>query len=206
MITVIDSGVSNIGSMQNMLKRLGIPFRVATVPEDVEVAQSIILPGVGSFDAGMANLHERGLAEVLTRKAMGDRVPVLGVCLGMQLMANGSEEGKLPGLGWVPARAVRFLSHDSSPKVPYMGWNDVSEAKQDPLIDQMRPDSRFYFVHSYHVVCDNPEDVLLTARFGEMQYTAAFRRGNIYGAQFHPEKSHKFGMWLLKKFSEVVPS
>jgi glutamine amidotransferase len=206
MITVIDSGVSNIGSMQNMLRRLGIQFRVATVPEDVEVAQRIILPGVGSFDAGMANLHERGLAEVLTRKAMDDRVPVLGVCLGMQLMTNGSEEGELPGLGWVPARTVRFLPNDGSPKVPYMGWNDVSEAKQDPLIDQMRPDARFYFVHSYHVVCDNPGDVLLTARFGEMKYTAAFRRDNIYGAQFHPEKSHKFGMWLLKKFSEAVPS
>lgn len=206
MITLIDSGVSNIGSIQNMLKRLGIPYRVATSPDDVDAAQSVILPGVGSFDAGMNNLHESGLVEALTRKAMTDRVPVLGVCLGMQLMTGGSEEGERPGLGWVPARAVRFQPSGNAQKIPYMGWNEVTADKPDPLIDQMRPDTRFYFVHSYHVVCDDPADVLLTAPYGEMLYTAAYRRNNIYGAQFHPEKSHKFGMWLLKNFSEIALS
>lgn len=206
MITLIDSGVSNIGSIQNMLKRLGIGFRVATTPDDVASAERIILPGVGSFDAGMRNLSDRGLIQPLTHKAMSERVPVLGVCLGMQLMTQGSEEGERSGLGWVRARAVRFQSTGNAQKVPYMGWNEVTAAKQDSVIENMRPDTRFYFVHSYYVVCDDPADVLLTAPYGAMTYTAAYRCGNIYGAQFHPEKSHKFGMWLLKNFSEITPS
>lgn len=206
MITLIDSGVSNIGSIQNMLKRLGIPFRVAAEPQDVLSAERIILPGVGSFDAGIGNLSARGLVEPLTHKVMSERVPVLGVCLGMQLMGRGSEEGERAGLGWVPAQAVRFQPKGNAQKIPYMGWNEVTAAKQDPLIDGMRPDTRFYFVHSYYVVCDDVADVLLTAPYGDLTYTAAYRRNNIYGAQFHPEKSHKFGMWLLKNFSEVTPS
>lgn len=206
MITLIDSGVSNIGSMQNMLKRLGIGFKVATTPEDVASAERIILPGVGSFDSGMRNLADRGLIEPLSEKAVGERVPVLGVCLGMQLMTRGSEEGERPGLGWVPAQAIRFRPATNAQKVPYMGWNEVTAAKKDPLIEGMRLDTRFYFVHSYHVACDDPNDVLLNAPYGVVTYTAAYRRGNIYGAQFHPEKSHKFGMWLLKNFSEVAPS
>jgi glutamine amidotransferase len=206
MITVIDSGVSNLGSIRNMLKRLSIPFSVATTPDDVTAAQSIILPGVGSFDAGMRNLHDRGMAEPLTHKAMTECIPILGVCLGMQLMTRGSEEGTRPGLGWVPADTIKFIPSGNLQKVPYMGWNEVTAAKDDPLIDGMRPDTRFYFVHSYHVVCDDANDVLLTAPYGSQPYTAAYRRGNLFGAQFHPEKSHKFGMWLLQNFSEMATS
>ncbi|KQT41888.1 imidazole glycerol phosphate synthase subunit HisH [Devosia sp. Leaf420] len=204
MITVIDSGVSNLGSMQNMLKRLSIPFKVAGTPQDIEDAASIILPGVGAFDAGMRNLHARGLVDILTHKALVEKVPVMGVCLGMQLMTQGSEEGQQPGLGWVPAKAIRFQPTTSEQRVPFMGWNEVTPTKLDAMTTHMRPDTRFYFVHSYHVVCDDPSDILLTAPFGATPYTAAYRRGNLVGMQFHPEKSHKFGMWLLRNFSEMT--
>ena len=206
MITVIDSGVSNLGSIQNMLKRLDIPFGVATTPDDVKAAQSIILPGVGSFDSGMRNLHDRGMVGPLSHKAMTECIPILGVCLGMQLMTRGSEEGTSPGLGWIPADTIKLKPSSNLQKVPYMGWNEVTAAKDDPLIGELPPDTRFYFVHSYHVVCDDPNDVLLTAPYGIRPYTAAYRRGNLFGAQFHPEKSHKFGMWLLRNFSKIVTS
>lgn len=204
MITIIDSGISNLGSIQNMLKRLSIPFKVAGTAQDIEDATSIILPGVGAFDAGMNNLHKRGLVDALTRKAMTEQVPVMGVCLGMQLMTQGSEEGQQQGLGWMPAQAVRFQPTEGDQRVPFMGWNEVAPAKADAVTADIRPDTRFYFVHSYHVLCDDPADVLLTATYGSMPYTAAYRRGNLVGAQFHPEKSHKFGMWLLKNFSEIA--
>lgn len=203
MITIVDYGTSNLGSMSNMLRKIGHPSRIASSPDALEDASKIIIPGVGSFDAGMRKLQESGMIPALNRKVMEQRVPTLGVCLGMQLMARRSEEGELPGLGWLPAEAVRF-DQIAQPdlRVPHMGWNEVSAAKDSPLIADMSEETRFYFAHSYFVQLDDPGDLLLEARYGSSGFAAAVARDNILAGQFHPEKSHRFGMWLLKNFAE----
>jgi glutamine amidotransferase len=203
MITIIDYNVCNIGSVQGMLKKLGANSVVASNTHDVERATKIILPGVGSFDAGMTELNRSGLRATLDEAVLQRQVPVAGICLGMQLMTEGSEEGTLAGLGWVPAKTIRFArSPNETMKIPHMGWSVVSEAKQSPVLKFMDEESRFYFVHSYHVACRDREDVLLTAQYGSIQFDAAFERENILGFQFHPERSHRFGMTLLKAFLE----
>ena len=203
MIAIVDYGTSNLGSMRNMLKKVGATSRIASAPEDLEGATKIIVPGVGAFDAGMRKLQQSGLVPALKQKVLVERVPTLGVCLGMQLMTEGSEEGELPGLGWIEARAVRFdQAADPGIRVPHMGWNEVVSAKPSELTEQFSSETRFYFAHSFHVVCRRPEDVLLTFAYGANMFTAAFQRGNLMGAQFHPEKSHSFGMALLKNFVE----
>lgn len=203
MITIVDYGTSNLGSMQNMLKRIGAASRIAASPRDLDGATKIIVPGVGSFDAGMGKLRESAMLPVLNQKALVDRIPILGVCLGMQLMTKGSEEGVLSGLGWIEAETVRFdQKEDPSLKVPHMGWNEVVPAKASALTEDFPADARFYFAHSYHVKCKIAEDVLLEVSYGAGTFTAAFERGNLFGAQFHPEKSHRFGMAFLRNFVE----
>lgn len=202
-ITIIDYGVGNLGSIQNMLKKLGVQSEIATDISAIERATKIILPGVGAFDAGMTQLNQSGLRPALDAAVLQKRVPVSGICLGMQLMTEGSEEGSLPGLGWVPAKTIRFLPEPNEiMKIPHMGWSIVTKAKQSPALDLLDAESRFYFVHSYHVDCRNRADVLLTAQYGSVHFDAAFERENILGFQFHPEKSHRFGMTLLKAFLE----
>ena len=202
-ITIIDYGVGNLGSIQNMLKKLGAQSEIASDVSAIERATKIILPGVGAFDAGMTQLNQSGLRPTLDEAVLKRRVHVAGICLGMQLMTEGSEEGKLPGLGWVQAKTLRFVpAPNETMKIPHMGWSVVSKAKQSPALDLMDDESRFYFVHSYHVDCCNREDVLLTAQYGSVRFDAAFERENILGFQFHPEKSHRFGMKLLKAFLE----
>lgn len=202
-ITIIDYGVGNLGSIQNMLKKLGAQSEIATDVGAIERATKIILPGVGAFDAGMTQLNQSGLRPALDAAVLQKRVPVSGICLGMQLMTEGSEEGSLPGLGWVPAKTIRFLPEpNETMKIPHMGWSIVTKAKQSPVLDLLEDESRFYFVHSYHVDCINRADVLLTAQYGSVHFDAAFERVNILGFQFHPEKSHRFGMALLKAFLE----
>lgn len=203
MITLIDYGVGNLGSIQNMLKKLGAESAIASDIATIERATKLILPGVGAFDAGMGQLNASGLRPALDAAALGRKVPVAGICLGMQLMTEGSEEGRLPGLGWVPARTVRFVpTAGETLKVPHMGWSVVSPAKPSPALDFLEGESRFYFVHSYHVACCNRADALLQAQYGSVAFDAAFERDNILGFQFHPEKSHRFGMALLKAFLE----
>ncbi|HEY0236522.1 MAG TPA: imidazole glycerol phosphate synthase subunit HisH [Afipia sp.] len=200
MITIVDYGTSNLGSMQNMLKKIGAESRIASSPAQLREATKIILPGVGSFDAGMEKLSASGMITVLNDKALTERVPVLGVCLGMQLMSAGSEEGVLPGLGWFDARTIRFDQQDEPDlKVPHMGWNEVDQVRAFPLITGLPPEARFYFAHSYFIGCKR-DDMLLEARYGRGGFAAAIQKDNIMGAQFHPEKSHKFGMWFLKNF------
>lgn len=202
-ITIVDYGVGNLGSIQNMLKKLGAQSEIASDASTIERATKIILPGVGAFDAGMKQLNQSGLRSSLDTAVLQKRVPVAGICLGMQLMTEGSEEGALPGLGWVPAKTIRFVpSPNETMKIPHMGWSVVTKAKQSPAVDLLIDDSRFYFVHSYHVDCSNRGDVLLTAQYGSVRFDAAFERENILGFQFHPEKSHRFGMTLFKAFLE----
>lgn len=202
-MTIADYGVGNLGSIQNMLKRLGVITEIATEASAIKRASKIILPGVGSFDEGMKRLNESGLRPALDKAVLVDKVPVVGICLGMQMMTDGSLEGVLPGLGWVRAKTVRFLPEPNEPlKIPNMGWNVVRKAKESSVLEFLEDDARFYFVHSYHVICYNREDVLLDAQYGTVRFDAAFEHKNIIGFQFHPEKSHRFGLNLLKAFSE----
>jgi glutamine amidotransferase len=202
-VTIIDYGVGNLGSIQNMLKKLGAQSEIASDANKVERATKIILPGVGAFDAGMTQLNQSGLRAPLDTAVLQNKIPVAGICLGMQLMTEGSEEGTLPGLGWVSAKTIRFVSTQSQPiKIPHMGWNTVTKKKNVQLLSLLEEESRFYFVHSYYVKCRDRADVLLSSRYGSICFDAAFLRNNILGFQFHPEKSHRFGMRLLKSFIE----
>lgn len=201
MITIVDYGMGNLGSIQNMFKRIGVPASITSDPAVVAQAGKVLLPGVGAFDAAMQRIDASGLREVLDRKALHERVPVLGICLGMQLLTRGSEEGQRPGLGWIGA-SVRRLPGGPGLKVPHMGWNVVTPTRRHPLTDSLPDESRFYFVHSYGVFADDPADRLLKARHG-IEFDAAIAHDNICGAQFHPEKSHKFGMQLLANFARL---
>ena len=203
MVTLIDYGVGNLGSILNMFKKIGVPVTTASDAAGIDRARKILLPGVGAFDAAIKRIDELGLRQALDRKALVDKIPILGVCLGMQLLTRSSEEGKLPGLAWIPADTRAFRGKlDSSWKIPHMGWNQVRQSRPSGLTRELPGDSRFYFVHSYYVKCDSTEDSILEASYG-LEFTAALQRGNIFGAQFHPEKSHKFGMRLLKNFGEL---
>ena len=202
MISVVNYGVSNIGSMVNMLKKIGVPAVVVSKPEEIERAEKIILPGVGAFDNGMAALTAMNLGEALKRRVRKDRVPLLGVCLGMQMLADGSQEGQMAGLGLIAGTCVRFQSNGAAPvKVPHMGWDELAVCRESPLLSGLeRP--RFYFVHSFHFVCRDSSDELAKARHG-IEFTAAVARDNVWGVQFHPEKSHRFGMALLRNFAAL---
>lgn len=202
MITIVDYGLGNLGSIQSMLKRIGVESRVASEPAAIEAAEKLILPGVGAFDAGMANLQERALVAPLKARADAG-VPVLGLCLGMQLFAARSEEGRQQGLGWIDAEVVRFKFEGRQLPVPHMGWNSLVAQRESRLLDLSDPETRFYFVHSYHLTCRDASDVAATASYG-YEFPAVIERGNVMGTQFHPEKSHKFGMQLLKRFAERI--
>jgi imidazole glycerol-phosphate synthase subunit HisH len=201
MITVVDYGMGNLGSIGNMLKRLGVPSETTADPARLARASKILLPGVGAFDSAMLRIEASGLRTVLHRKALEERVPILGICLGMQLLTRGSEEGKLAGLGWIPAVTRRFPELPGL-KVPHMGWNAVTFAGQSPLTAALAADSRYYFVHSYYVQADDPRDSVLTCHYG-VTFDAAVAHGNLFGAQFHPEKSHRYGMSFLANFARL---
>lgn len=201
MIAIVNFGLGNLGSIQNMLKRIGADSMITSNIEEIKKAKKIILPGVGAFDTGMKNLKDFGLLETLNERVIIEKVPVLGICLGMQLLADGSEEGANTGLGWIKGYCKRFnFGKSSDLKVPHMGWNKISINKQTRLVDEIE-DQRYYFVHSYYVSCDNYEDNLAECTYG-IKFTCAVEKDNILGVQFHPEKSHKFGMHLLQNFIE----
>lgn len=204
-IVIIDYGLGNLGSMANMLKKIGAQTVVSSDLSVIGAAEKLILPGVGAFDEGMQNLQSSGLVQVLNKRVLEEKVPILGVCLGMQLLGMRSEEGQLPGLGWLDAESVRFNFQDANAnlKVPHMGWNQLIICQAHPLFTDLDAANRFYFVHSYHVICANPDDVLASTSYG-FDFTSAIVKDNIMGVQFHPEKSHKFGMHLLKNFVERV--
>jgi glutamine amidotransferase len=208
-IIIVDYGMGNLGSIRNMLGRLGLPAELSGNPDRIATAERIIIPGVGAFDQGMQNIAHRRLRKVLDHVALDLRRPVLGICLGMQLLGHASEEGKETGLGWVDAACRRFEpkadANGRIDKVPHMGWNYLHSTHPHPLLEGADADTRFYFVHSYHAVCDRPQDVIASSWFGAAPFTAALAHNNIAGVQFHPEKSHRFGMRLLQNFSRWQP-
>ena len=205
MISIIDYNAGNIHSICNMLKRLGISASIAGSTAQIMLAERLILPGVGHFDYGMKNLNEAGLTESLRNRVLNDMGPFLGICLGAQLMGKESEEGCERGLGLIDMEVVKFDSSkfDKSLKVPHMGWSDLTIKKShNPLFIDMHTDPRFYFVHAYHFKMSRNEDILATSNHG-YTFTSAFQKDNIYGVQFHPEKSHKYGMKLLENFAKL---
>ena len=201
MITIIDYDMGNLGSIRNMLKKLGFESEITADPARIRSASKLILPGVGAFDAGMEGLERSGLITVLNERAVGGSVPILGICLGMHLMTRRSQEGQRPGLDWVDAEAVRFECSSAIQRIPHMGWNSTKTTRPDPLTDNLPPDARYYFVHSYFVRCHDINDVLLTTTYGS-EFHSGFHSMNLWGVQFHPEKSHRFGMALLRNFAE----
>jgi len=202
MITIIDYGMGNLGSIINMIKRIGYSSEVTFDISQIQAASKIILPGVGHYDKAMQNIASLGLKEIILKKALIDKTPMLGICLGMQIMGNQSEEGIEKGLGLIDADFKKFsFSSDSKLKIPHMGWNTIETNKESSLFKNMPVASRFYFVHSFHAVCNNESDILTTTHYG-YNFTSSFAKGNINGVQFHPEKSHQFGMQLLKNFIE----
>ncbi len=203
MVIIIDYGLGNLGSIKNMLNKIGVNAEISGDPVVISSATKLILPGVGAFDNGMQNLTDLKLIEVLNKKVLEDKVPVLGICLAMQLMTRGSEEGNLLGLGWVDAVTIKFNSTDSERKfpIPHMGWEYVKAEKESLLLKEMYDKPRFYFVHSYYVKALRGDDVLISTDYNG-EFVSGFEKNNILGVQFHPEKSHKFGMKLFKNFIE----
>ena len=201
MLIIIDYGIGNLSSIRNMLKYIGIDSIISNKTEDIETADKLILPGVGNFDYGMEQLHKSGLVNSLNEKVLNNKTPVLGICLGAQLLTEGSEEGVAKGLGWIKGRTVAFdkTKLATNQKIPHMGWTDVSNYNKSKLFTGMYNEPRFYFVHSYHLKIDNKEDIMADASYG-YQFTAGVENGNILGVQFHPEKSHKYGMSILGNF------
>ncbi len=203
MITIVDYGLGNLGSIKNMLKKIGADSEITSDVNVISQATKLILPGVGAFDNGMKNLKELGLFEILNKKVLEDKTPVLGICLGMQLITNGSEEGIEPGFGWIDANTLKFKVNTNERKfsIPHMGWEYVQQQKESKLLEGMFEEPKYYFVHSYYITCNQPEDELLKTHYSH-DYVSGFEKGNILGVQFHPEKSHKYGMKMLKNFVE----
>lgn len=204
MITIVDYGLGNIRAFLNVYRRLNIAVTTATNAEQLRDASKVLLPGVGSFDHAMERLARSGMRDTLDDLALGRRVPILGVCVGMQMLGRGSDEGSLPGLGWMAGRVrglASLMPADKLP-VPHMGWNDVRPVATNPLTRHLDSGARFYFLHSYYFQCDRDEEAIAVSRYGA-DFACVVNAGNIFGVQFHPEKSHRYGARLLQSFAEM---
>jgi glutamine amidotransferase len=204
MIAIVDYGLGNIRAFANVYKRLGMEHVIATEASHLAGADKVILPGVGAFDEAMSLLGKSGMREPLDELVLGKRVPVLGICVGMQILSQGSDEGRSPGLGWIEGRVRMFdvsgLPHKTG--LPHMGWNTVSSLREHPLLRELPPDPRFYFLHSYYFECAKPNDAVAQAVYGS-PFACVVSSGNVHGVQFHPEKSHANGVGLLRNFGEM---
>lgn len=201
MIVIVDYGMGNIGSIVNMLKHIGVDVEVSNNADEIKKADKLILPGVGAFDRAIENLNQLNLIDVLNDTVINNKTPILGICLGMQLMTQSSEEGKLDGLGWFDAKTYRFNFDSEKLKVPHMRWNTV-RSDEFPLFEQLDDEARFYFVHSYYVSSENNQLKKAVTTYGQ-EFISAIAHDHIMGVQFHPEKSHKFGMRLLENFARM---
>jgi len=204
MIAIVDYGLGNIRAFVNVYRRLNIPVEVARRPQDLAAATKVILPGVGAFDHAMELLQHSGMRDTLDEVVLHRGVPVLGVCVGMQILASTSEEGQLRGLGWIDGQVRKFdiAASRHRTRLPHMGWNDVNSVCDSGLFAGLRENARFYFLHSYYFQCASRENVAAETDYG-MKFSCAVHAKNIYGVQFHPEKSHHFGARLLKNFAEL---
>jgi imidazole glycerol-phosphate synthase subunit HisH len=203
MITIIDYGLGNIRAFVNLYERLNIKIKIAHLPDDLKEASKIILPGVGAFDHAMMQLNHSGMRDELEKQVLLNKIPVVGICVGMQMLAKSSEEGKLQGLGWIEGN-VKIFDASQIPyktRLPHMGWNTINPINESPLLYGFNKESRFYFLHSYYFVCDNAENVIATTEYG-IVYASAVKKDNIFGIQFHPEKSHFNGIQLLHNFAK----
>lgn len=203
MIKIIDYGLGNIRAFQNVYYRANINVGVAKNADDLEDAERLILPGVGSFDHAIDLLNESGMREALDHLVLVKKIPILGICVGMQILADGSDEGQREGLGWIPGRVRKFEfdSHSNAQAyLPHMGWNDVMPATGSNLFKELEEEARFYFLHSYYFDCSDKKDSIATSKYG-FEFCSAVSHENVFGVQFHPEKSHDFGMALLKNFA-----
>jgi glutamine amidotransferase len=202
-IVIVDYGMGNLRSVYNKFKRIGADCKISSIKEDIESAEKLILPGVGHFKYGMDNLHKFKLIDILNKKVIAEKTPILGICLGTQLFCRHSEEGNCNGLGWLNAEVIKFKVLDKIKyKVPHMGWNDVTVMHNNVLDQGISLEEKFYFVHSYHLICNDNADVWMTTEY-DYVFVSAVHKNNIYGTQFHPEKSHDVGYKLLKKFAEL---
>lgn len=204
MITIIDYGSGNISAIANIYERLKIPYKIAKTPADVIGAEKLFLPGVGAFDETIAKLDETGFRAVLDDEVLNNNVPIIGICVGMQILAERSDEGKLPGLGYIKG-SVKKIDQSlliQKPMLPHLGWNTVEVQKVSKLFDGIDSELGFYFLHSYYFECFTEEDVLATTFYGK-SFSSAVNHDNVYGIQFHPEKSHHNGIQLLKNFAEL---
>lgn len=204
MITIIDYGLGNIQAFVNVYRRLHIPVSVAKCAADLDNATKLILPGVGAFDHAIERLNSSGMRPTLDALVQQEKLPVLGICVGMQILADSSEEGSLPGLGWVSGtvRSFKAIPELAKLPLPHMGWNDVAPENTSALFKGFELESRFYFLHSFFFDCKRPENIAATSSYG-LDFSCAVRADNVYGVQFHPEKSHHFGVGLLKNFAEL---
>ena len=204
MIRIVDVGVGNIQAFMNVFNRLGLSAQRAFTSDDLADASKIILPGVGAFDQSMTKLHQSGMYDVLQHKVLIHSVPVLGICVGMQMLASGSDEGVLPGLNWIPGRVRAFANRDETfgLPTPHMGWNNINVSSNTNLFSDLTHQSRFYFLHSYFFDCEDSAHVVATSDYG-INFASAVCKQNVFGVQFHPEKSHHFGAQLLKNFAEI---
>lgn len=205
MICIVDYGVGNIQAFLNLFKRVGVEARRADTPGKLSGADRLILPGVGHFDHAMQRLNTSGMRPKLEKLVFGEQVPVMGICVGMQMLARGSDEGKLPGLNWVPGRVRSFLNRQESAALPmpHMGWNDLQPSTHSKLLAKgFEHSAQFYFLHSFYFDAEDKDDVAAKASYG-LDFDAVVSRGHIHGVQFHPEKSHHWGEQLLKNFVEL---
>jgi glutamine amidotransferase len=204
MITIINYGSGNIRAIGNIYDRLNIDYKIASSPQEVEGAQKIFLPGVGAFDETISMLDKTGFREVLDKEVLQNKVPVIGICVGMQILAESSEEGTLPGLGYIKGRVKKIDATllNQKPKLPHLGWNSIQITRKNTLLDGVDEEFGFYFLHTYYFDCENNSDILATTNYGK-SFASAVNHENVYGIQFHPEKSHNNGVTLLKNFASL---